>query len=228
MSQHEEEQLEALKRFWQDYGRAVTVGVVLGLAFLTAWELWQNHKMEQSTKATELFQKFAEGMQRNQFNTASKEVDVELLKQAKTIKQDYENTPYALSASLLLARHAVDHQDFAEAEKQLRWAADHKPDKATRFLISARLARVLLQQKRYDDALAVLAKEDDESFVPTIAELQGDVYVAQGKLDLAKAAYLKAANVLVERGQPLSALELKLADVGAAAPEKKTDSKKGS
>jgi predicted negative regulator of RcsB-dependent stress response len=228
MSHHEEEQIETLKRFWQDYGRAITVGVVLALAGLTSWELWQNHKLDQSTKATELFQKFSEGMQRNQFNTPSKDADVELLKQAKTIKQDYENTPYALSASLLLARHAVDNEDFPEAEKQLRWAADHKPDKATRFLISVRLARVLLQQKRYDDALAVLAKEDNESFIPTIAELQGDVYVAQGQRELAKTAYLKAANALVARGQPLSALELKLADVGAAAPEKKTDSKKGS
>ena len=56
MSQHEEEQIENLKRFWQDYGTPILVGVAIAVSALAGWRYWQAEKMDSATKAATVFQ----------------------------------------------------------------------------------------------------------------------------------------------------------------------------
>lgn len=221
MSQHEQEQVENLKRFWQDYGTPIVIGLALALAAFAGWRYWQNAQLDESTRASGVFQEMMTAVQRSQLNPDDKAAHTDVQRLAKTLKQDFESTPFALNASLLLARQAVDGGDYKEAEKQLRWALEQKPDAAQRVLISTRLARVLLAQKQYDAALAVLDKEKDAGFLPTLEELKGDIYQAQNKTAEAQKAYQAAAAALAERDERRPLLEMKMADVGVAPLESK-------
>jgi predicted negative regulator of RcsB-dependent stress response len=227
VSQHDEEQVENLKRFFKDYGAPILTGVVLALAVFGAWKYWDNQRTEASTKAASVFQDMLGAVQRSQVNPADKAASTDVQRYAKTLREDYSKTPFAVSAGLLLARQAVDRNDFKEAEKQLKWALGQKPEESVRILATTRLARVLAADKRFDEAQALLIKETDPGFKPTVEELKGDIYQAQGKIAEAQKAYLAAVQALHSRDderRPL--LEMKMADVGLAVPEqKKTDDK---
>lgn len=219
MSQHEEEQLESLKRFWQDYGMPILIGVALALAVFAGWRFWQNARQSDAAKAALVFQDMLGAVQRSQVNIQDKAANTDVQRFAKTLKEDYASTPYAWSAGLLVARQAADRNDFKEAEKQLHWVLEQKPSEAERVLTVTRLARVLAAQKQYEPALALLNKENDAGFTPTIEELKGDIYQAQGKIPEAQKAYLGAAEALQLRDERRPILEMKMADVGLAAPE---------
>jgi len=221
VSQHEEEQLEKLKQFMKDYGTPILVGVALAVAVFVGWRFWQNNQMDQATKASAIYQDMLSAVQRNQVNSQDKAASTDMQRYAKTLKEEYAKTPYALNAGLLLARQAADRNDFKEAEKQLRWVLEQKPGEGERVLASTRLARVLAAQKQYDAALALLSKETDAGFTPTIEELKGDIYQAQGKIPEAQKAYQVAEAALQERDERRPLLEMKMGDVGLAVPEPK-------
>lgn len=223
MSSHDDEQLEALKRFWQDYGTPIMVGVTLAVAVYAGWSYWQNTKLEASVKGSAVFQDMLGAAQRSQLNPDDKEAATDLQRHAKALREDYAGTPYVYSAGLLLARQAVDRQDYKEAEKQLRLVLDGKPSDSERVLVVTRLARVLAAQKRYDEALVLLTKETDKGFAPTIEEIRGDIYVAQGKVADAQKAYMAAITALDARDERRPLLEVKLSDTGMAPPARPAD-----
>lgn len=219
---HEEEQLENLKRFWQDYGTPIMIGILLAVAVFLGWTQWQKSRLEQATKGAAVFQEVLAAVQRSQVNPDDKAAGTDVQRLGKTLKEEHDSTPYAVSAGLLLSRQAADRGDFKEAEKQLRWVLEQKPGEAERLLATTRLARTLAAQRQYDAALALLAQEAEAAgFKPTIEELKGDIFQAQGKLAEARKAYEAAALALQERDERRPLLELKMADVGLAPIEPK-------
>lgn len=223
MSQHDEEQIENLKRFWQDYGTPILVGVAIAVSVFAGWRYWQTEKLNASTKASTVFQDMLSAAQRSQLNPADKAADTDVQRLAKSLKDDYANTPYAINAALLQARQASDRGDNKEAEKHLRWVLEQKPSEGVRILATTRLARVLAAQKQYDAAMALLVKETNPGFAPTVNELKGDVFQAQGKPEEARKAYQAAVAALEDRDERRPLLEMKMADVGLAAPQPKED-----
>ena len=218
MSQHEEEQIENLKRFWQDYGTPILVGVAIAVSVFAGWRYWQAEKLNSATKAATVFQDMLGAAQRSQLNPDDKAASTDVQRLAKSLKDDYAGTPYAISAAMLQARHAIDRGDNKDAEKQLRWVLDQKPAEGIRVLATTRLARVLAAGKQHDAAIALLVKEKAAGFEPTLEELKGDIYQAQGKLEEARKAYQAASAALLARDERSPVLELKMADVGVAPP----------
>ncbi|MEN9626989.1 MAG: hypothetical protein RJA10_215, partial [Pseudomonadota bacterium] len=51
----DQEQLDALKAFWKQYGNLVTWVLILALGGFAAWNGWNWWQREQSAKAAELF-----------------------------------------------------------------------------------------------------------------------------------------------------------------------------
>lgn len=217
---HEEEQIEALKRFWRDYGMSIVVGVLLAAAVFAGWRWWQAARLDESTRAGTVFQDMLGASQRSQLNPEDKAANTDVQRFGKTLKDEFAKTPYAISAAFLLARQATDRGDYAEAEKQLRWVLERKPAEADRVLAVTRLARALAAQKQFDAALDQLSRvAKAPGFTPTIEELRGDIYVAQGKTAEARTAYEAAARALQERKERRPALDMKMADVGLAPLE---------
>ena len=47
INQTEEQQVEAIKKFWHDNGNAVIAGLVIGLGGFIGFNLYKDHKLEQ-------------------------------------------------------------------------------------------------------------------------------------------------------------------------------------
>jgi predicted negative regulator of RcsB-dependent stress response len=196
----EEQQVEAIKRFWQEYGKAILTGVVLGLAALYGFRFYQ---AEQRDAAEAASSKFSQLVEQRDAASASEE----WLAQAQGFIATSKSDNYAVLAALLAAKDAVVLKQYDTAAEQLNWVLAHAKEPAVLALTQLRLARLQREQGKLDEALATLAKPVPESFTSLQAELKGDVLVQADKLAEAKAAYQLA---LETAGQNKQLLQIKL------------------
>lgn len=216
----EEEQLETLKNFWTDYGTAILVGIAVALAALAGWKYWQNDQLRAQQAASAQYQQVIELYQKSLENSSSGPANTAFQAAARKLMDEHGERAYGQMIGLLVAKRAVDSGDLKEAEKNLSWVLEKKPEEGMRIVTTIRLARVLFAKGDNKAALALLDKETDPAFAATVQELRGDVLVAEKKLDEAATAYKKASEaVAAEKGsRPL--LEIKMADLGLKPAER--------
>jgi predicted negative regulator of RcsB-dependent stress response len=207
MSHYEDEaQVEQLRRWWRENWMALAGGLLLGLAGIFGWEAWQSARTAKAEHASKVY----EDLKRVPPERTERAAELWL-----HLTRDFPTTPYAAQAALLLASQAAARQDWAAAQAKLEWVRDHTGDPGLRKLAALRLARVLWQQQRADDALELLDIADDDPFAALYLELRGDILFARGDRDAARAAYEKALEV-----GPAAAgrdgLQRKLDDLGGA------------
>ncbi|MDU0354414.1 tetratricopeptide repeat protein [Paraglaciecola aquimarina] len=178
----EEQQVEAIKRFWKENGTALIVGAVLGLGGLYGWRYYNDSQIENKEQASIAFEK-----------ASTELLDSEQgFSQAKTYIDTHSDTGYSLLMALELAKKAIDSKDLPEAAKQLEFVAANTQVSAVKSVAQVRLARVQLEQGDLDAALATAEKIEDEAFSGASHEIKGDVYQAQELFDKARAAYSAA------------------------------------
>jgi len=188
----EQEQLDALKQFWKQYGTLIITLVFLALATFAGVKGWNYYQRGQSEQASVLFGKLEEAVRKNDVaQTGSLGAE---------IVDKYGSTAYGPMAALLLAKTSHDNGDSAAAATRLLWAIDKARDDETAALARLRLAGIRLDEKKYDEALALLDAKHGQAFAPLYADLRGDVLAAQGKPAEARAAYKRA----LEKGLPNS------------------------
>lgn len=194
----EEQQVEAIKRFWNDYGKAILGGVVIGLAGLYGWRYFQ---AEQRSQAEQVSAQYSQLLEQQQTEGS------DWLASAKGFIDAQSDTSYAVFAALLAAREAIDNQQLTVAAEHLSWVMNNAKDAPVKAIAQLRLARVQREQGNYADALATLQLAVPEAFAAQQAELKGDVLQLTGELAQAKAAYQQAL-ASSEQNRPL--LQVKL------------------
>lgn len=224
MSYSEEEQLEQLKKFWNDHGTSLLTGALIAVLAYGGWGYWNGSKVKDASEASSLYQSASTAMQKLAANPTDKTAVAELQRDAKKVIDEHAGSPFAINAALLLARHAVEVGDMKEAEKQLRWVLDQKPDDGFRSIASLRLARVLAAKGDSKGALALLDSVTVPAFAPSRDELRGDLLKQSGDIAGARKAYEAVAKALQARQEPRPVLDMKMADVGLEAPEIKPPS----
>ncbi|MDN6633003.1 MAG: YfgM family protein [Enterobacterales bacterium] len=177
----ENEQVDALRRFFIENGKALAIGVVIGIGALLGWRYWQNHQQAEMTGASQSYQQASEAL------TGGKADGVALAE--KFIEKNANN--YGVLAALQLAQHEVDQKNFAKAEQQLAWAQGQTKDENLKSLIDLRLARVQLQENKLDDALKTLDLIKATGWVAMAQDIRGDVLVTKGDVQGAREAYSK-------------------------------------
>lgn len=207
----EEEQLEALKRWWKENGKLIVLVVVLAAGGYFGWGAWQDQQRAQAEAASARYEELLNGLQSEDGNVPSDLV-------AK-IKAEQGGDLYGYNAALIQAKAAVDEGDLDAAVDQLRWILNQTPDTAMEQLARLRLARVLAAQGSFDEALAQLEQvQPADSFVAAYAETRGDILLEQGATDQARVAYQSALENLGERQQSRATLlQMKLDNLKTAA-----------
>jgi len=201
----EQEQLEALKQWWRRYGNTVLGVLIAALIALAGWNGWRWYQDHRSSQAMGYFEALEQAARQDDEDSVAR-----LKAAAQTLRQDFAATPYASRGALIAAQRLYQNQDYDGARAQLEWVAASK-DAALAPLARLRLAGVLLDQKRYDDALAQLARPP-EPFAALYADRRGDVLAAQGKRDEARQAWQSALAGLAQAGeaQLASVIQLKI------------------
>ncbi|HHC6485811.1 TPA: YfgM family protein [Vibrio parahaemolyticus] len=179
----EEQQVEAIKDWWKENGKAVIIGAVVGLGGLFGWRYYQDTVIQASETAS---QSYTTAMNTLQEKGVDAQSDVQAFIESNEVKE------YSVLAALQLAKAQVEAKDFDAALEQLKWAQSNTKDAALSPLISYRIARIETEMGNFDAANTELDKVTDTAWAGRIAELRGDIALRQGDKDAAYAAYTEA------------------------------------
>lgn len=180
----EQEQLDALKHFWRDYGRLIIVAVLAFVLGVGGVEGWKHYKLSRAQEASSQYAKLEKAIAKEDVN--------EIRNVGGDIIAQYGNTPYGPMAALVVAKADHDAGDLDKAAERLKWAVDNANSDDVKMIARLRLAGVLLDQDKTDEALKLLDQEVTPAFIGAYADLRGDVLVAQGKPAEAREQYKKA------------------------------------
>ena len=202
----EQEQLEAIKGWWADNGKLVLLVLISGLLTIAAFQGWRYYQAQQAQSAATLYAQLG---QAEQANEPKKVRDI-----AAQLTDRYGSTAYAPMAALAAARASFATGELEEARKHLQWVIDNTREDELRDVARLRLAAVLLDEKKHDEALKVLSAKSSDAYVALFADLRGDVLAAQGKVAEARAAYQTALDKTDAGSSYRRLLEVKLDALG--------------
>lgn len=207
----EQEQLDQLKSFWNQYGHLITWTVTLALAGFAAWNGWQWWQREQGAKAAALY---------DELDRLAGSGDVEKTARAfGDLKERFPRTLQAQQGALLAAKVQAEKGQADAALATLAWLADNGGEDELRTVARLRAAGLLLDQKKYDEALKQLdaaQQAKPREFDALIADRRGDIFAAQGKRPEAIAAYQAAHKAMDAKVEYRNLVDAKLTALGAA------------
>jgi predicted negative regulator of RcsB-dependent stress response len=204
----EQEQLDALKAFWNKQGNLITWTLVLALGGFGAWNGWQYWQREQGQKAGALYE---------ELDRAAVAGDAEKAGRVfADLKDRYGRTAYAEQGGLLAAKTQANKGQADAAKASLAWVAEHGVEDEVRTIARLRLAALQADAKQYDEALKTLDAAKAEGFEALVADRRGDVLQAAGKKDEAKAAWQAAWAAMSDKIDYRRLIEAKLIAIGAA------------
>jgi predicted negative regulator of RcsB-dependent stress response len=210
----EEEQVEAMKKWWKENWLSLFGGVLIGVGVLFGGKYWIDSENYHAEAASIEYEAMIQSMASNQLPEAET--------RANTLLSQYADTPYAGFAALSMAKIKAESDDLVASKSHLRWAIDNIKHDEVKHEAQIRLARVYSAEENYQDALSLLQKVQSVSYKVVVEELKGDIYVAKGETENARTAYALALAELELTSENSSSrlrnfLQIKLDDLGEVA-----------
>lgn len=217
----EEEQVEAIKKWWQANGNNILIGIGLAIAAVFGWQYWNDSKRNAGEEASSAYDQMLEAEQKLVgLEAGSDEYKTELGNLNHLIEQlksDHQGTQYAVFAALYEAKQAVQNADADTAETALRWALANNTTEGNRLIIQLRLARVLAMKSEYQAALDMIEKIDAGAQTSAYEEVKGDLYLSLEQPAKARDAYKKALDAAGENAdQQRPLLKMKFDNLAVA------------
>lgn len=206
----EEEQVEALKKWWKENGVSVIVGVVIGLSVIVGFWKWREYTEQRAYEASDIYAEFTDAL--------TEQKDETVKQRYATLSKDFSGTSYAVLAAMRMAKQAVEKDELDKAASELKWALDHASEEVLAHLARIRLAHVMGAQKKFDDALALIHGISPSAFDAQYAEIKGDIYSHTGKVAEARQAYQSALDSGLLTGKRREFVQMKLSDLGSPEP----------
>lgn len=205
MAAHLEEQqeLDNFKYFWKSTGRWLFALLIAAALGYLGYTMYKSHKASQSQEAAEVLAKIVDKMQAK---ASQAEVNADLT----NLQQNYPDSIAAAQATLMAAATEYDARRYDVAEGHLNWVLKNQKAPLVQALAAQRLAVVLLQQKKYDAAIAASNTKVEADFEPLLLEAKGDVYAAQNKTKEAAQSYQQALEKLPKDAIERELLQMKL------------------
>lgn len=203
----EEQQVEALKKWWKENGTSSLIGLGIGITAILGWNYWLDYKKEQNGKASAIYDQLLKDVAEN------KTTEVDTL--TNKLKTEFNATEYATYGVLIQAKTKVEAGDLIGAKSLLENLANQSNDLSQ--LAKLRLVRLYLATGEFEKGLQLVGQINQKNIVGfegNYDELVGDLYVALDRTDEARTAYEKA----LREGYNSPLLQFKLDDL--TAPEK--------
>ena len=179
----EQEQVDELKALWKKYGDYITKGAIAFFVLYGLFQSWGYYQNKQSLGASELYQSITVLDEKN---------TKEIMQKSQSLIDEFSGTPYAGRAAILFAKASYAEGAKDKAKEKLEWASRHAKESAAESIALIQLGQILLEEKKYDEALKKANDVDNEGYLGLSNDLKGDVLNAMGKKEDAKKAYLEA------------------------------------
>ena len=207
----EEEQIEAMKKWWEENGKQTLVAVVLVAGGWLGFNSYQDTQRETAEAASVVYQEM--------LTLSASEAEADKGQRAvllDKLQSEFSSTVYSQFAALFKAKDAVEAGDLELAETELTSVVSSAKDEALQHTATVRLARVMVAAGKLDDALALLANDNVGAFEAEYQETSGDALLAKGDKDAARDAYSKAVVAAQRIGANNPVLQMKLDDLAVA------------
>jgi len=202
----EQEELEALHKWWKENGRQVAVGLVLGLGGVFGWTTWQSHVETSAEELSVVYQ--------NMVDTAARDKHGEAAEQADRIIAEHPDSDYAALAGLLGAKSALAAGRADDTIRLLDWVIENAARVEFRDVARIRKAQLLLDEGEQAAGLEILAKVGTTAFAATVDELRGDILVEDRNPQGAAKAYAAALASDTINSSMRARVQMKLDDLG--------------
>lgn len=213
ISAEEEETLDAIKRWWNDSGKFIAMGIAAIVVVYFGWQFWNSSRNNVTAEASALYDQLTAIAVAEPGQSVPEAERVRAQELVSRIKSEYSGSTYALYAALFGARLAVEANDLASARQELEWLLANtrsglfgSTDPTLIALAQLRLGRVLLAEGQGAQALTVISSAEPGALAADFDELRGDIYMSQGQREQALAAYEAASSA----GSASPVLQLKL------------------
>lgn len=203
----EQEQIDALKRWWDDNGRSIIIGLVLGVCALLAWNGWQSYMQKRNESASLNYFKIVQAVENNKTEQSQNLVD--------ELVEKYGGTHYASLAQMMGAKVDAENNNVENAIKRLQWVVAKGKQDAFKDIARLRLAELYLSQSDLSKATSVLSGVKGQSFASQADELKGDVALAEGDVAKAKSFY----DLALPQATNKLLLQMKLDNLGVSDAE---------
>ncbi len=207
----EQEKIDEAKAWWNRHGNKVIWGVTLFLLLVAGWRGWETWTRNQQAEASMLFDRAVQAARQNDTQGA-KTLAAQIMDNQSWWQPGWR--AYGAPAAWLAGRISHDAGDAKSARAQYEFALAHAVDESTRQIARLRLATLLLDQDEPDAALKQLETPFEPAFLGLAAQLKGDIHVARGDADQARAAYKLALETLSEASAFRSFVEARLDSLG--------------
>lgn len=146
----EEEQVEAIKHWWQKNGIQLLLGVLVIVLAYSGWQYWQNKQYAEAVYASSVFEALQVRSEQGKLG--------DVVREGLKLMEAQPESPYATGVALILAKFYMNKGEKQRAEENFQWAVEHAPDVALKTVAQLRLARFYAEQKQFDKAQATLSK----------------------------------------------------------------------
>jgi predicted negative regulator of RcsB-dependent stress response len=216
----EEEQVEAIKRWWQENGKSTVFGIAIALSIVFGWKGWQGHTKDQAAQASAIFDNLLVADAAVQRDGTSRSTAEHL---ATTLKDQYASLSYGQFAGMYKAKYAVQDGEYELAASELEWVLDQGPEPVIKAQTQVRLAQVRFALNDYPAALSLLDAVAGSGYNAQAAELRGDILFAQGDNAAALSAYQQAKLLARDQEVPSNnaLLDLKIKDLSTGVTTEK-------
>ena len=212
----EEEQVEIIRKWWMENGVSVVVAIVLAVAALLGWRHWQNSQKVQAAAASTLYQQMLVAVDAARQRPDSEKEALTVKLSAEKLVEQYPDTAYGDYAQLMLAKLAVEDQNYELAATQLQEVIDAPASEVIKWTAVMRLARLQVQTAAYDDALKLVTGKVPAAYMGQALEIKGDVLRAQEDVAGAREAYTLAMEKM-DGDNHKELVRMKLQDLAPAS-----------
>ncbi|MCK0537786.1 YfgM family protein [Alcanivorax quisquiliarum] len=216
MYSSEEEQVAALKNWWENNGKTLLVSLLIAIAVLVGWRQWSASRLANAAEASMVYERMMTAIANLQ-GVPDEQLAADIRQPAEILRDEYPRTVYAGQAGLALARLAVAQGDYDQAKAALNDVIRARHTDALEYTARVRLARVLVQTGETDAALAQLDGNFPSAWAGEVAEVRGDALRLGGRLAEARNAYDSALEQLQAGDSARERVRMKLEDIAPAS-----------
>lgn len=212
----EDEQVEALKRWWNKNGVSTILAIVILLGGWFGWQTWQARQLQAAEAASIQYQSLLMLV-----SQIEQQPSAEAYARADTmvgqLKEAHEGSIYTAYSALLLARLKVEQGEVGQAIAELEWVLQAPSAENLKQLASIRLARLHYANGEADRALALVEQAVTGEFAVSAGELKGDILLTKGDMEGARAAYQQALAVAAKEESSQPFIQMKLESLPSQA-----------
>ncbi len=201
----EEQQVEAIKKWWSENYIMVLVLTVISLGSIVGIQQWKQNKLVTAQTASIEYDHILQSVKANDKEPVEQQIN--------TMLTEYSDYPYAALSAMLEAKQMIAADKFSEAEEKYQWVIANSNMQNLQHISRIRLARLMSVQGKNEQALKIIDVEQG-SFKAAYLEVKGDILVLLKRTDEARSAYDQALQAYAAIGANAQILKVKRNDLG--------------